>query len=294
MYINKIDDLFDNIINKFNIYLKKKSIIKKFVLDTNFVKYQNNIINVIKDYVDNINKKELSKIINLDNLELIIDIIKRYIAFYMFFSISYYYKGDRELFITNLLEFSRDQKLSKYKIPNFFNSENNSKIIKYFSIIKNIIKLTEFKTMERIKIILKNKPIYFQTTVEFFNNLGEDYIKNYLIIKDNFHNIIKTIIFKNIYLNEEKNKMIDILKEKEIKNAEYRYIEIVVSKKDKIVDYNIIQQYLNEKNIYNLAEEFYSYLENNKNIEEYNIIKQKEFIDFLFVKKILIPINDDC
>ena len=50
MYINKIDDLFDNTLNKLNEYLIKYKSIEKFNKDTNFVKYQNEILETLKDF----------------------------------------------------------------------------------------------------------------------------------------------------------------------------------------------------------------------------------------------------
>ena len=73
--------------------------------------------------------------------------------FYTYLGIGYNYKNTRDLFITNIIETSKNQKDSDYQIINFFNSENNSKIINFYSIIKNIIELQKFKTMDRIKLI---------------------------------------------------------------------------------------------------------------------------------------------
>ena len=95
MYINQIDDFIDNVINKFFIHLKKKSLIAKFTKDTNFIKYRNNIIDEIKNFVESINEKEINKLVNKNNYNIIINIIKKYCAFYMFFAISYHYKGDQ-------------------------------------------------------------------------------------------------------------------------------------------------------------------------------------------------------
>ena len=51
-------------------------------------------------------------------------------------------------------------------------------------------------------------------------------------IENNFHTVIKTFIFKQIYLKEEKTEINNILKEVEEKDAEYKYIEIVSSNKN--------------------------------------------------------------
>ena len=44
--------------------------------------------------------------------------------------------------------------------------------------------------MERIKILLNNNPIKYSDTINYINQLGEDYIEKYIFIKDNFHNIM--------------------------------------------------------------------------------------------------------
>jgi hypothetical protein len=293
MYINQIDELFDNIIDKFYIYCEKKSIFKTFSKDTNFVKYQKDIISFIEKFYKSIDQTNITKMIEKKNISFILNIIKRYCAFYIFLGIAYYYNGDRDLFITNLVEFSRDQKMSTFQIDNFFNSDNNYKIIKFFSIIKQINKLQEFKSIDRIKIILKNKPVIYKDTIEFFEELGEDFIVKNFIIKNNFHNLVKTIIFRKIYINEEKESLIDILNEKDKKDAIYKYIQVVVSNKDKIVDFNVLHKYFSLEKNPKLAEEFYSYIDNEKNKNTAYKKKSEKFVDFLFSFKKLIPITDD-
>ena len=59
MYINQIDNLFDGIINNFNIFSEKKKVFDKFSKDQNYVKYQNDIVNLIKDFTLNINNTAL-------------------------------------------------------------------------------------------------------------------------------------------------------------------------------------------------------------------------------------------
>ena len=48
MYINQIDDFFDNILDNFLDYLLTNQIFNKFNKDTNFVKYQTLILETIK------------------------------------------------------------------------------------------------------------------------------------------------------------------------------------------------------------------------------------------------------
>lgn len=163
------------------------------------------------------------------------NIIKRYCAFYIYLGIAYYYQGGRDLYITNIIESSRYQKDSTFQITNFFNSENNSKIITFYVDIKNFLSLLDFKTIDKIKIVLQNNPLKFESTIKLFNDLGEDYIIEFFLIKDNFHNIIKALIFKQIYIKEEKNEIINLLNQQEKDNAEYKFIEIIVSNQKKLL-----------------------------------------------------------
>jgi hypothetical protein len=295
MYINKIDDLFDKVIDNFYKFLLNEKFFEKIKKDTNFVRFQVNIMELLKKFIITIDEKEIIKlIVNKTYISNILNVIKRYCAFYVYLGIGYYYSGGRDLFITNILESSKSQKDSVFQINNFYNSENNAKIITYFSDIKNILSLMEYKTLEKIKIILKNNPIKYSKTIELFNELGEDYIIENFFIKDNFHSIIKTFIFKQIYLKEEKIEINNILKEVEEKDAEYKYIEIVTSNKNKIVDFSIIQKFLSlTQNRRGLAEEIYNYLSEIKETEEIIIKEHKDYINFLFSNKIVIPISED-
>ena len=297
MYINQIDDLFDNILNKLFEYIINKKILQKYNLDTNFVKFQNEIMNTLKDFISNyISKKEILELVkNESYYDFILGTIKRYCAFYIYLGIAYYYEGGRDLYITNMIESSKNQKDSTFQIPNFYNSENNAKIITAFNDIKNIIYLFEFgKSIDKIKIMLLNNPIKFDSTIKLFNELGEDYIIDNFLIKDNFHNILKTLIFKQIYIKEEKNEIIEFLNQIEKGVGDYIYIEIVVSNEKKIVDFNQIQKFLSGQQLkIGLADEIYNYLIETRETKEFIIKENKDFINFLFSKGILVPISEE-
>jgi hypothetical protein len=295
MYVNQIDELIDNTLNKFYLILKKENFIKKILEDVNFVKYQNLILKFIQTFVNTISKKEIFAIVkNESYVDLIINIIKRYCAFYIYIGISYHYTGSHSLFITNLIESSKYMKDSTIQISDFFNSENNSKIIKFYYDIKNFIFLFEFKTIDKIKILLMNNPLKYDSTIKIFNDLGEDYVANNFLIKENFHNIIKTLIFRYIYINEEKNEIIKLLNQKEKDNAEYKYIEVIVSNENKLVNFNNIMKLLTLPELRKgYAEDIYDYLHEYENIKDIIIKESQDFINYLFSHKILIPITED-
>jgi hypothetical protein len=295
MYINQIDELFNNILNNFFEFINKQKFFTKLTSDVNFILYQNDILLIIKDFINTISTKEILDLIKKENnLEFILNIIKRYCAYYIYLGIAYYYQGGRDLYVTNIIEISRNQKDNIYQITNFFNSYNNSKIISFYNDIKNILGLLQLKTIDKIKIILSNNPLKYDSTIKLFNEFGEDYIVEYFLIKDNLHNILKSLIFKQIYLKEEKIEIINILNQIESNNTEYKYIEIIVSNERKLVDFNFIQKFLNIDQLRSgLAEEIYNYLEENRDSKEFIIKENKDFINYLFSNKIIIPITED-
>ena len=156
MYINKLDDFFDITINNFYNFLQQKSVIKKLNSDVNFVSFQGYIIDIIKEFIDkNIEKKQVISIINNENnYSIVIEILKRYLAFYLYLTIAYIYEGERDLYTTNVIESSKNQKDATYNIENFYNSENNSKLVSFFYDIKNLLTVIKLgKTIDQIKII---------------------------------------------------------------------------------------------------------------------------------------------
>ena len=297
MFINNLDRLLENILNKFNNYLEEKKIINKIHKDPNFVKFQPEINKTIFDFYNKNSKiinENIIKSIKESDKTLLSGIILRYLAYYMFLSIGYYYKGGRDLFITNIIEISKSQKTSKLTIPDFYDSENNSNIINYFSDIKNLLGLLEFKTIDRIKVVINNAPIKYENISNIIKLLGEDYFETFFLIKKNYHNIIKTIIFRLIYLNTDRMDIIDILSKKEKDNAEYKFIEIVVSKSNKLADFTIIQNFLAKEQMNpKLAKDIYEYLEDFNIKEELYLENKEEIIDYIFTDNIFIPISQD-
>ena len=294
MYINELDKIFDNILDKFYKYLKKENISTKIIKDPNFVKYQNIIMQTLENFMKTLDLNKINKIVNnKTNYNKIKDIIKRYIAYYIILDLAYNYKAGRNLFITNMIELSKNQKMISFQINNFFNSENNAKIINFFTIIKNIQILQNAKTMDKIKILLLNNPIYYNSVIKLFNSVGENYIIEYFLIKDNKHNIIKTLIFKELYMKEEKKDVFRILNYNEETQGEYRYINITVASKDKMIDYNTIENILTiDQKKSELANEIYNYLLDYKN-NTVHTKKNNDKINILLENNTIIPITEE-
>jgi hypothetical protein len=243
MYINKIDDLIDKVIDDFysNIVLKDK-LLPKIFKEPNFIKYQKDINLIMRNYTDKINLSEIRELVkSSDAVYAISETLKRYIAFYLFLTIGFYYTSKDDTYINNVVEFSKNQSEFGYKINNFFNSESNALLIRYSILIRNILVLLD---ADQVKIdIVKTKPDY-KEAILFLNQLGSDYIdKNFRLenLQKNkqtqSHNIIKTIIILLLYRVTEKKEFFRLLEMTENLDGEYMFIDVVIPKQ-KYIDFN--------------------------------------------------------
>ena len=100
--------------------------------------------------------------------------------------------------------------------------------------------------MHQITPYLKNKYPFLNHlkigSLFFFVEIDMKQIVSNHTLK-NFHNILKSIIIRQIYIKEEKNEIINILNQQDLNMTDFKYIEIIVSNEKKIVDFNIIQKY---------------------------------------------------
>lgn len=293
MYINKIDDLIDKIIDDFSIAMRDNKQYNIFI-SQNFVKYQKNINDMFMDYIKTINIGEINELVkNADNVGTILNIIKRYIAFYFFLTIGANYTWKNDIFINNIVEFSKNQPAYPFKVVNFFNSENNALLIKYNDLVKNIMTLLSLEGSALSNTAAKPE---YKEAVSFLNKLGSEYIdvafktgtKN-----DQIHNIIKTIIILLIYKRGEKDEVFRILEMIENEDSEYTFIDVVVPKTTRI-DFASIEALLSEKDIVRgLAHEFWGYLTEYKNNIKLVDITVEEKILNLINSRIIVPIVDD-
>jgi hypothetical protein len=296
MYINKIDDLLDKIIDDFyaRIILKEPRLLK-IIKEFNFVKYQSDINDILKNYILTINLNELKEIIkNNDIINTIIEVIKKYIAIYLFLFIGYHYQSTDKMYSNNIVEFSKNQPEYGFKIDGFFNSESNALILDFYTQIKQILNLLTIENKQQ-REILKSK-VEYKKTINFLNTLGSEFIQENIAIEDkNFirsHNIIKIIIILQIYKTFEKKDLFRLLELLETSEGEFIFIDIVVPIKT-IIDIKTIESLLSKKEIQSgKALEIWDYI----NETDSDLIKDMtidEKILTLINKKIFIPITDD-
>jgi len=137
MYLSKIDDLLDKIIDDFYSTLSKNATVKKILGETNFVKFQKEINDIFKTYINSLNLTSFKE--DFKNIEVqnkIIELIKRYVAIYLFMYVGYFYENADSTYINNIVEFTKNQPSYNYKIENFFNSASNAFVIKYYQLLR--------------------------------------------------------------------------------------------------------------------------------------------------------------
>jgi len=297
MYINKIDELIDSILDKlYTIILKDKFMQINIKNEKNFIKFQKEINEMLTKYFKLINIDEIEKIItNKKNINGIVELLKGYIAYYTFFMIGYYSKGSQESYINNIIEFTKNQPGYNVKIKRYFTSNSNRITIDIYSKLLNILTLlvADKKKLE----FLMQKQTYIDAG-NILNELGNKYVTEFLILKNidgdknlQIHNLIKTLIITQIYIKIDKTDIFNILESAHIDSGEYIFINIVLPKKV-LLDFNVIESTLSrDESADGLAYRIYDAILSTEKIVKDISINEK--ILFLINNKILVPIVDD-
>jgi hypothetical protein len=296
MYIDKIDDLIDKIIDDFYAtVILKDNRIPLLLKEINFVKYQSDMNDILKKYIANINLSELNIGTHKDITSKITDVIKKYITLYLFLYIGYYYTSGDNGYANNIVEFTKNQSSYGFKINDFFNSESNGLINDLYSIIKRIQNILNAETKQKKEFLISKQD--YKPTINFLNSLGGDFVNAAFNIPDKnhirAHNIIKTIIIIQIYKLKEKVDLFRILELLETTDNEFTFIDIVVPIKETI-EMSTIEGILTKKDITKgVANKIWSAIEELDEEEKIYIKTPEEKILHLINCGLLIPIVDD-
>jgi len=294
MYLSKIDDLIEKILDDFYSTINKNNIVNKILGETNYVKFQKEINDIFKNYINGLNMTSLKE--DFKNTEVknkIIEVIKKYIAVYLFLYIGYFYTNSDSTYVNNIVEFTKNQPSYDYKVQDFFNSSSNAFIIKYYQFLKQIVNFLDAKTVQQ-KDVLKNRTDY-KESIQFITGFGDEFIKTVGDINEKHmkaHTLIQTIIVFNIYKNEKKDlfKLLEILNSEE---GEFIFIDVVMPTRQ-VIDFRNIELLLTKKEIIKgLAYTLWDYL---KQYDEQMVSPDKsveEKIDILFSSGVILPIVDD-
>lgn len=298
MYINKVDDLIDRIIDDFyTVVVLKNKKLDKLKDELNFIKSQKEINEFIVDYIKTIPTDEITSIVKKgDSYTTIFDTLRKYIVLYVFLMIGIFYKGKPDVFINNLIEFSRNQSEYQLKLDNFFNSESNSQIIKLFYMCRNIVTLLG---KDVLKFDYIKKDPFATETMEFIGNLNNDFIDTAFRLKalnnnliTQAHNIIKTIIILLVYRTNDKKILYNIIEQTELSEGEYMFIDIVEPITETI-NFSTIESLLSKKDLFSgLAYDIWEYIEEMDDKNKH-FVSNEEKINILLNSGIIVPILDD-
>ena len=268
MFITQIDETYDKILNMLYDIIINKNLLKIFKSNVSFINGFKNMNEHIIDLREVI-KNDIDNILNFkNNVEYILDKIIEYLYIYIFLLYGYY-ENNNDIFINTI-----------YKLI-----KNNTKLFDSEYVLQ--LQICHNNLLKVLKYI--NDKVEDEYVINLLKNINQKLFEN----KNINHNIIKIIIFKDIYIKEDKKNIYKILENEELNNAETKFIEII-DVEDNDIDYSNLERLFNEKEIrQGLVEEFYnlliSYHNDDLNIE--HNINQK--INILFERKILIPIVED-
>lgn len=296
MYINKVDEILDKIIDDFYNKVIVQKEFSGFLEEPNFVKYQLQINKHFGNYFDKISTKEINEILkDEDNTQKLINILKKYIAYYVFMYIGFFYKGKRDTYINNVIEFSKNQPGFNLRIDNFFNSDSNSIVIKYYVLIRNIITIVDSES--KLGVFAKKPEL--ADALKFLDGLGQEFIDAGFKLKnlngnvhEQAHNIIKTILLTELYFGNDKNDVQTFLDKSEKEVGEFVYIDIVMPRME-YIDYNTIEMSLSIKDNENgLASEIYDLLTTFEQEDTKEKTHDNKIIE-LINNNLFIPVTED-
>lgn len=277
MYIDAMDELVDTTIDRIYEYIEKEGLIKAKKITAQSIK------TVVSKLMDKFKKEEAAKL-GLDKIyDNLVTMFKKIIYLYILATVNK--KFTPEDFINFTIGF-------KLIDSDVFDSEFNSKIM----FINNI--LTQLEYINTNFDLIQSKSIKidkskYSVSLQIFSELGKDIIGD-LSNPNIYHNILKYLIYKKIYLVDDKIKLYSLMETNELDELEYKYIEIVDTILEQI-DYSSLESLFKSREYKNaFIESIYNVL-----IDQDQLINQPTHttldgkINELFGKKLLIPITDE-
>jgi len=295
MYVNNIDNIINQLIDKFYLnYILDDKTVKQVSNEKkiNFVENRNDINDFLMKFFNQIDTEEIRNIINnKENQIRVIDIIKRYITYYYFIYVGYFYSGTIKEFRNNIIQYSKLQETSVATIKNFFDTTNNYQLVKYIMLLKDFSKLIAMTDIQKKEI----KSHEMMDAFDFFRKMGTEYIGKFFYIKNevNVHNLIKTFILNEIYVKQDRDIIFTILNDIDEDEYEYTFIDIVTTNEQSF-DFNAIKDVYNvyENGEY-LAMETYELLNNLSTQINTQIESHDEKNNSLCQMQFILPIVDD-
>jgi hypothetical protein len=230
MYINSVDTILSNIIDKsYEVILKSKTF-SSILKVSNFSSKYENIVKMINDFIKTIDWTPIKELFT-DNKhsKTVIDIMQKYIAYYTFIAIGYFYEDKMDTYKNNVIEFSKLVNKSMIDIPGFLTSESNSNIFMVTDIVRNIREIVDDEKFKQRKKIDEK----YYNALKDLEELGSDFVTSFLSLKANHNdkftqcqNIIKTIILRRLYFSIDKNEILKLLETVDENTGETIYIDV--------------------------------------------------------------------
>lgn len=302
-YVNQIDSAISKILDRLHIEIFTKKNVFKTIIDEkkiNFVERQEEINNFIKTFIDNLDIKELQKLINnKEKLQTTLNIIKRYVAYYCFLYLAYFYAGTIKDYRNNLIQLSKAQETSSFNIKNFYDTENNYQLTVFFKIITDSKKILLMTPLQR-KTLNNSEN---KEAIDFLKGFDPEYIDKFILeiintktdqtVGINVHNLLKIIVLQEIYIKQDQKTVYKILSDIEETENEYIWIDIVVSG-DEYNDFNFFQNmFAGRKHSDFLARELFELTNKPETIDINKLDIDKKNNNLISFNKIITPIVDD-
>jgi hypothetical protein len=282
IYINTIDECVNNIIDSFYLEILENKQFKKDLKTKDFIlNHFDEVLSKVNKLVkDKSTESNVGKIItNVDEYNKVINLFTDYVLLYFFFYVGVFDDLNKIMDLLNKLS-------NKHKI-NFFKNRYLTQYSLYYKYINDY------------KIVLDNYPNKnddkdYTDVIESIKLIDEEVLKNIIGNKqDLIHNILKIIIFREIYIKDDKVMIFKLLENEEMANADFKYIEIVDSRYETI-DYAMIESLFDINDVKEgLAEEIFKMINDYESIKiapDYSIDTK---INQMFKNKVLIPITDE-
>ena len=300
-YVETIDNMVDKILEDYFIDIIEKN--KEFLMiveDPNFVKYQKEINGYFVEYSKKLENTELNNIIkNEYDIHYVKNTLAKYFVLYTFIAIGYLFPHSEKRFSNNIMEFNKNQTSYPFRIDDFFNSESNSVIIQLKKICLQIRDLVGLMTQDKEKLKQYSKRPEYAETFRLLKTISPQVIDSALSLDGQYnkgnklnqmHNIIKIVLTKKLYFEQDRKVIFDVLEQTASTNTEFRYIEIVLPKTTHI-EQNIIENslptYLRGKGYDDII---YSMI--NIDPEAYGLTEHDK-IHELLKNRLLIPVTED-
>jgi hypothetical protein len=230
MHIDTIDTILYNVLDDFYTNIVAKKTIDDIIHTVNFVEKQEKLMDIVTKYIKSIDFKDLRNIIN-DNQHInhILNIFHKFIYYYVFIVIGYFYENKIDTYKNNMIEISKIYDRKKYSINYFFIGETNSNVFLLVDMVRN---LRDIFLSDKQK--QKKSDQSFEETLKFLETQDAtviDKFKQLLRQQDKLvqsHNIIKLVLCQKIYLKYDKNEIAKILEVETISSGESIYIDVVM------------------------------------------------------------------